>query len=35
MENKIGAIVAIDPKTGGVLAMVSSPTYNPDFINWR
>ncbi len=29
MENKIGAIVAIDPKTGGVLAMVSSPTYNP------
>ena len=29
MENKIGAIVALDPKTGGVLAMVSSPTYNP------
>ncbi|MEO8110666.1 MAG: penicillin-binding protein 2 [Ginsengibacter sp.] len=29
MENKIGAIVAIDPKTGGVLAMVSSPTYSP------
>lgn len=32
MENKIGAIVAIDPKTGGVLAMVSSPTYNPSLL---
>jgi penicillin-binding protein 2 len=29
MNNKVGSIVAIDPKTGGVLAMVSSPTYNP------
>ncbi len=32
MENKVGAIVAIDPKTGGVLAMVSSPTYKPKFL---
>ncbi|MEO8765762.1 MAG: penicillin-binding protein 2 [Ginsengibacter sp.] len=32
MENKIGAIVAIDPKTGGVLSMVSSPTYNPGLL---
>lgn len=32
MENKIGAIVAIDPKTGGILAMVSSPTYQPDLL---
>jgi penicillin-binding protein 2 len=32
MENKIGAIVALDPKTGGVLAMVSSPTYNPGLL---
>ena len=32
MENKIGAIVAIDPKTGGVLSMVSSPTYKPDLL---
>ncbi|MDP4283929.1 MAG: penicillin-binding protein 2 [Bacteroidota bacterium] len=32
MENKIGAIVAIDPKTGGVLAMVSSPTYKPNLL---
>ena len=29
MENKVGSIVAIDPKTGGVIAMVSSPTYKP------
>ena len=32
MENKIGAIVALDPKTGGVLAMISSPTYNPGLL---
>lgn len=29
MENKVGAVVAIDPSTGGILAMVSSPTYKP------
>ncbi len=29
MENKLGAIVAVDPKTGGILAMVSSPTFKP------
>lgn len=29
MENKVGAIVALDPQTGGILAMVSSPTYKP------
>ncbi|MEO8962201.1 MAG: penicillin-binding protein 2 [Ginsengibacter sp.] len=32
MGNKVGAIVAIDPKTGGVLAMVSSPTYKPNLL---
>jgi penicillin-binding protein 2 len=32
MENKVGSIVAIDPKTGGVLAMVSSPTYKPNLL---
>lgn len=30
MSNKVGSIVAIDPKTGGILCMVSSPTYNPN-----
>lgn len=32
MSNKIGSIVAIDPKTGGVLAMVSAPTYQPRYL---
>lgn len=29
MVNKIGAVVAIEPSTGEILAMVSSPTYDP------
>lgn len=29
MEGKIGSIVAIDPKTGEILCMVSSPSYDP------
>jgi penicillin-binding protein 2 len=32
MENKVGAIVALDPKTGGVLAMVSTPTFKPKYL---
>jgi len=32
MSNKVGSIVAIDPKTGGIIAMVSSPTYNPGYL---
>ena len=28
--NKVGGIVAIDPKTGGILAMASGPTFNPN-----
>lgn len=29
MEGKLGAIVAIEPKTGEILCMVSSPSYDP------
>jgi penicillin-binding protein 2 len=29
MSGKMGSVVAIDPKTGGVLAMVSAPSYSP------
>ncbi|MFY8005050.1 MAG: peptidoglycan D,D-transpeptidase FtsI family protein, partial [Chitinophagaceae bacterium] len=32
MTNKVGSIVAIDPKTGGILCMVSGPTYNPNYL---
>lgn len=32
MQNKIGAIVAIEPSTGEILAMVSSPTYDPTLL---
>ncbi|MDZ4794556.1 MAG: penicillin-binding transpeptidase domain-containing protein [Bacteroidota bacterium] len=32
MTNKVGSIVAIDPATGGIIAMVSSPTYNPNYL---
>ncbi len=30
MRGKVGAAVAIDPATGEILMMVSSPTYDPD-----
>ena len=32
MSNKVGSIVAIDPKTGSIIAMVSSPTYEPGYL---
>jgi len=35
MQNKIGSIVAIDPKTGGILTMVSSPTYDPNLLRGK
>lgn len=30
MTNKVGAVVAIEPKTGGILAMASGPVFNPN-----
>ena len=35
MQNKIGSIVAIEPSTGEVLCMVSSPTYDPRLMTGR
>jgi len=32
MGNKVGSIVAIDPRTGGILALVSTPTFDPQYI---
>ncbi|HEX3024394.1 MAG TPA: penicillin-binding transpeptidase domain-containing protein, partial [Chitinophagaceae bacterium] len=32
MANKVGSVVAIDPRTGGILCMVSAPTYNPNYL---
>ncbi|HNP20969.1 MAG TPA: penicillin-binding protein 2 [Panacibacter sp.] len=32
LGNKIGSAVAIDPKTGGILAMATSPSYNPNLL---
>lgn len=32
MKNKIGAIVAIEPSTGEILALVSSPGYDPSLL---
>ncbi len=35
MENKKGSIVAIDPTSGEILAMVSSPVYDPNLLVGR
>ena len=35
MQHKIGSIVAIEPKTGQILCMVSSPTFNPSELSGR
>lgn len=32
LQNKIGSAVAIDPKTGGILAMASAPSYDPNLL---
>ena len=32
MTNKVGSVVAIDPATGGIICMVSAPTFDPNFL---
>ncbi|MCC7232419.1 MAG: penicillin-binding protein 2 [Bacteroidia bacterium] len=35
LQNKVGAVVAIDPSTGEILACVSSPSYDPNLLVGR
>ncbi|HEU4718969.1 MAG TPA: penicillin-binding transpeptidase domain-containing protein [Bacteroidia bacterium] len=35
MQNKIGGLAAIDPSTGEILALVTSPTYDPNLFVGR
>ena len=35
MKDKVGAIVAIEPSSGEILALISSPTYNPNLLIGR
>lgn len=35
MQNKIGAIVAIEPATGQIISMVSAPSYDPNLLVGR
>ncbi len=35
MQNKIGSIVAIEPSSGEILSMVSSPSYDPNLLVGR
>ncbi|MGQ1890119.1 penicillin-binding protein 2 [Thermophagus sp. OGC60D27] len=35
MQNKVGSIVAIEPATGEILAMVSAPSYDPSILVGR
>ncbi len=35
MKNKIGSIVAIDPQTGEILSLISSPNYDPNLLVGR
>ncbi len=34
-QGKVGAVVAIEPKTGGIIAIGSYPTYNPALLSGR
>ncbi len=35
LQNKIGSLVAIEPATGEILAMISSPSYDPNLLVGR
>ncbi len=35
MQHKVGSVVAIEPQTGEILAMVSAPTYDPTLLSGR
>jgi len=35
LEGKVASLVAIDPKTGEILAMVSKPSYDPSLLSGR
>lgn len=35
MQNKKGSVVALDPRTGEILCLVSSPTYDPELLVGR
>ncbi len=35
LQNKIGSVVAIEPQTGEILAMISSPSYDPNLLVGR
>jgi penicillin-binding protein 2 len=32
MANKVGAVVAIEPQTGGIITMVSGPNFDPNLL---
>ncbi len=33
MSNKLGSVVAIEPQTGGIIAMASGPTFDPNLLS--
>lgn len=35
MENKVGSVVAIEPSTGEILSLISSPSYDPNLMVGR
>lgn len=35
MKGKVGSVVAIEPKTGEILSIISAPSYDPDILSGR